>query len=52
MLPPEQRAELIGTLYREAPGRPSLEFLMDLEADRAMGLIVADVLKAMDGPQW
>jgi hypothetical protein len=45
MLPPDERAAAIGRLYRETDGGQLAEFLIDLEEDRTIALIVADVLK-------
>jgi hypothetical protein len=46
MLPRPDRAAAIGRFYAErSDARALAERLMDLEADRTLGLIVADVLK-------
>ncbi len=45
LLPRDERAELIGTLYRDGDAGALGELLIDLEEDRHLGLLVADVLK-------
>jgi hypothetical protein len=45
MAPEEQRAAAIGELYRATEGGSAAELLIDLEADRRLGLVVAGVLK-------
>jgi hypothetical protein len=45
MLPQEERAAAIGRLYRETDGGQLPELMIDLEEDRTVALIVADVLK-------
>jgi hypothetical protein len=45
MAPADQRAAAIGELYRATDGGQAAELLIDLEEDRRLALIVADVLK-------
>jgi hypothetical protein len=45
MAPADQRAEAVGELYRATGGGQAAELLIDLEQDRPIALIVADVLK-------
>ncbi len=45
MLPDGQRAILIGRLYAHPQTRRTAEVLMDLEADRQLGLDFAQALK-------
>jgi hypothetical protein len=47
MLPEAERAAAIGALYEATDGGEAAELLIDLEEDRTLGLIVADVLKSL-----